>query len=114
MANSFSILGHVAVPQDFGRGGQISCKPPQIGLLRSCTQAAGRFGCPIAIEQFAKMPTAPQNGSDNCEQAGKAVLPGMLEGQIAHQQMSQQAGPDLPLHRIGIMTEEVAKGKSKV
>ena len=55
------------------------------------------------------MPTAPQDGSDNGKQAGKTVLPGMLEGQIAHQQVSQQAGPDLPLHRIGIMAEEIGQ-----
>jgi hypothetical protein len=109
MANSSSILGHVAVPQDFGHRGLISCKPPQIGLLRGGTETAGWFGCPIAIEQFSQMPAAPQNGSDNGEQSGKAVLPGMREGQIADQQVSQQSGPDLPLNRIGIMTKKVGQ-----
>gem|GEM_PF-2209170 len=109
MTNSSSILGHVAVPQETGYADSISCKPPQIGLLRGGTQATRRFGCPIEIEQFAQMPTAPQNGPDDGEQAGKTMLPRMRKGQIADQQVSQQAGPDLPLHGVGIMAEEIGQ-----
>ena len=109
MANTASILGDLAVPQVFCVEGAISHILPQKGLLRGGTQSSGRFGCPIEFEQFAQMPSAPQDGSDDGEEAGKAVLPGMLECEITHQQVSQQAGPDLPLHRIGIMAEEVGQ-----
>lgn len=55
------------------------------------------------------MPAAPQYGPDHGEEAGKAVLPGMPEGEEADQQVGQQACPDLPAHRVGVMAEEVGQ-----
>lgn len=109
MANSSSILRHVAVPQDFGHGCRLSYECPQIGLLRGGTKATGRFGCPIEAEQFSQMPAPPQDSPDYGEETGETVLPRMLEGQVAYQQVGQQTGPDLPAHGISVMAEKVGQ-----
>ena len=48
----------MAVPQS-------SSESWQIGHFRGCTDTAGWFGCPIAIEQFAKVPSSPETGTQS-------------------------------------------------
>lgn len=93
---------HLAVPQWLRESGQV-------GQFRGGTQSAGWFGCPIAIQQLAQMPTAPEARTHHREQPREAMPPAMQIREIAQQQMNQQSDPDLPTHGIGVVAEEVGQ-----
>lgn len=84
-----------------------SCESGQKGLLRRAQKAAPATGCPIDFQQAAQFEFPPQRGAQQGKEAGETVRPLTEPCAEAQQHIGQERGPDLPLHGVGAVAEEV-------
>src|SRR5271156_3795274 len=95
----------VAVPQECS-------EPCETGLLRGRDEAESTRCCPIALQETGEIPTTPEGAAQECEDAGKAVLPSMHESQKAQEDIDAQSRPYLPAHSLRAVTEETSQLQS--
>ena len=69
---------NVAVPQECS-------KSLETGLLRGGYEAEGARCCPIGLKEPGQIPSTPEGAEYQGENAGKAVMPSMSEGQEAQE-----------------------------
>src|ERR1700678_3340428 len=86
---------------------RISCEAREPGLLRTAETSEVPVGCPTGIDEAINIPIKPESGTDVGDEPGEAMGPPTLPGQEAQKQMDKQCGPDLPLHGVGRVTQEV-------
>ena len=68
---------------------------------------SGPRGCPTAAEQFREIAPQPQRRTHIREQPRETVRPPLAPGEEAQQQMHEERGPHLPLHRVGAVAEKI-------
>ena len=82
-------------------------KPWQIGLLWTGEHSESTTGCPIGGEERDDVEAMPEAGANQRKQSGEAVAPATQMGEEAHQQVSQQRGPYLPLDCLLVVADEI-------
>src|SRR5512137_1914351 len=78
-------------------------------LLRRAQKASAASGCPIDFQQAAQFEFLPQGRAQQGKEAGETVRPLAEPGAEAQQNIGQERGPDLPLHGVGAVAEEVGQ-----
>ena len=84
-----------------------STESGQKGLLWRAQKAAPATGCPIGFEQAAQFEFLPQRGAQQRKEAGETMRPLTEPRAAAQQHIGQERGPDLPLHGVGAVAQEV-------
>ncbi len=79
----------------------------QFALGRRGGESAGTRCCPTVFQQCGEVAPQPQRGAHIGEQAREAVRPVVAPSEKAKEEMHEQRGPDLPLHGVGAVAEEV-------
>lgn len=89
----------------------VSSESGEKSLLWRAQKTAAAPGCPIDFQQAAQFEFLPQRRAQQGKEAGETVRPLTEPRAEAQQHIGQERGPDLPLHGVGAVAEEVGQLK---